>query len=94
MKRRDLKKDIYYLVDDVLSECSDYALFYGEKQHEAIAQVEEQILNTGNELLDRAGRRPETKDAKEIKQYYRAIRNDLMTAVTESYDKLNKLSHN
>ncbi|MDR2448655.1 MAG: hypothetical protein LBD52_01690 [Prevotellaceae bacterium] len=80
---RNIKKDIDYLIGEVISDCCTFMALYPEKkQEEALALIHETI-DLRNALITRVNH-PEGK----AKAHYRAIFNDLLKGVDESFQKI------
>ncbi len=59
--KRDLKKDIDYLVGEVISDCYTYMLINGEKKRDDAIAIIESILEKRNDLIHRI-KHPAKKD--------------------------------
>ncbi|MBQ9470141.1 MAG: hypothetical protein IJU72_04210 [Bacteroidales bacterium] len=91
MKRRELKKDIDFLVGEVINDCYTCMLINDEKKHGQVAQIMEDIVATRNDLIQRANIKPEGK-GKAVKAHFTAIRKELLTAVDTSFGKLSEVA--
>ncbi|MDR3180487.1 MAG: hypothetical protein LBT61_00975 [Prevotellaceae bacterium] len=84
---RKIKKDIDYLISEVISDCCTFMALYPEKkQEEALALINE-TLDLRNALIVRANH-PEGK----AKAHYHAIFNDLLKGVDDSFQKISALT--
>ena len=84
---RNIKKDIDYLISEVISDCCTFMALYPEKkQEEALALIND-ALDLRNTLIVRVNH-PEGK----IKAHYRAIFNDLLKGVDDSFQKISALT--
>lgn len=92
MKRRELKKDIDFLVGEVISDCYTCMIINGEKNHDNIVGIMESVVNKRNELIEKTNKRFENKNAKEVKNYFRDIQKDLMSTVNDSFEKLSDVA--
>ena len=80
---RNIKKDIDYLICEVISDCCTFmALYPDKKQEEALALINE-TLDLRHTLIARVNH-PEGR----AKAHYRAIFNDLLKGVDESFQKI------
>ncbi|PTN09047.1 hypothetical protein [Mangrovibacterium marinum] len=92
-KLRDLKKDIDFLVGQVVVDCFDYIYNSEKADAEGAYAIIGELLVTRNDLRNRVNH-PDGKDnPKLIKQYYRKIAEDLVSACDEGYTKLTKLAN-
>lgn len=85
-----LKKDIDYLTFSVIADCFNYSIVSG-KNNEGVSGIVNDIIATRNSLLDRVRGAKKLKDKKEIKNYFKAISNDLMSSVDASFTKLSEI---
>ena len=87
---RRLKKDIDYLVSEVIADCYNYTYFHPAKQNEVIDIINEDI-ELRNELYTRANN-PDGKDNKKIvKAYYKAIWTELFEKVDGMFRKVSEI---
>jgi len=86
--KRDLKKDIDSIMSLALSDCF-YVLEYNEKIDEkAVYEIAGEIVQKHRELRLRAIH-PDGKDnPKLVKQFYKALIQDMLVAVDASLEKL------
>lgn len=88
---RRLKKDVDYLVSEVVADCYTFAYFHPEKQANVVDIINEAIT-LRNELYTRANN-PDGKDNKKIvKAYYKAIWKELFEKVDGMFRKVSELS--
>jgi len=85
--RRDLKRDISYVIGDIFTECLVYKeLVPGTDKNEAEKLIVD-LLRIDNEFITRISH-TEPGNAKE---YYRALVKDFQTEIGKVIDKLTKL---
>ncbi len=86
--RRGLKKEIDYLVSEVIS--NGYTCLYfhgGEEKRAEIYGIIEEAVNIRNDLFERI--KPAEKHNRSlVKKHYAALRNDLMVRIDELFSKL------
>ena len=92
MKRRDLKKDIDYLVAEVIDDCYMTLMLHGDKHRDEVTQLMESVVDKRNDLVARVGQRHKDADSKAIKAHFASIRNDLRTTVEGAFEQLGKMS--
>lgn len=88
---KNIKKDIDFLVDEVISDsflC--LSLNPGKKNEEIIAVINE-IAEKRNDLFDRINDVPKSGKRQDIKAHFKAIYDDLFEKVDSSFDKLSKV---
>jgi len=90
---RDLKKDIDFLVGQVVMDSFDYIYSTPGADAEGAYAVIGEALVMRNELRNRVSH-PDGKDNPKItKQYYRKITTDLVEGCDKCYDKLGQLAN-
>ena len=85
--RRDLKRDISYVIGDIFTECLIYKeLVPGTNQKEAEKLIVD-LLRIDNEFITRISH----TEPGNAKQYYRTLVKDFQKEITTVIDKLTKL---
>lgn len=89
---RELKKDIDYLVYEVISDCFVFSgLHPGIKSDEVSALISDAV-NFRNDLIARVNN-PDGKDnPKIVKAYYKAIEKDLLSGVDKLFSRLSAMT--
>lgn len=85
-----MKKDIDYLTFSVVADCFNYSIVSG-KNDEEVSGIVKDIIATRNGLLDRVRAAKKLEDKKGIKNYFKAVSNDLMRSVDASFSKLSQI---
>jgi len=89
--RRRLKKEIDYVVSDLILDCFTYSSMYQKPNDAQTQEIIQQTLSLRNELRDLANH-PEKKDKAETrKHFYDNVADTLIAGVDEGYLKLGKL---
>lgn len=89
---RNVKKDIDYLVSEVISDCYTYLYLHSDKNKEKVVGIIEGVVNKRNEFFHRVNNPDKNLDKKQIRQHYKAIYNDLLKSIDESFTKLSELT--
>jgi hypothetical protein len=90
--KRDLKKDIDYLVYELLSDCFIYSDMHPEKENEALSLIISDAVNLRNDLIARVNN-PDGKDnPKIIKAFYKSVEKDLLKEVDSLFTRLSELT--
>ena len=85
--RRDLKRDISYVIGDIFTECLIYKeLVPGTNQNEAEKLIVD-LLRIDNEFITRISH----TEPGNAKGYYRALVKEFQAEITKVIDKLTKL---
>lgn len=90
--KRNLKKDIDYLVSEVISDCYTYMLIHGDKKRDEAIAIIESILEKRYDLTHRIKHPAKKDDRKAVKSHYREIQKDALKAIDESFTKLSELT--
>ena len=85
--RRNLKKDINYIIGDIFTECLIYKELVPGTDKEAADALIVDLLRIDNDFTARISH---TEPGK-AKDYYRALVKDFQKEITEVIDKLTKL---
>jgi hypothetical protein len=89
---RELKKDIDYLVFEVISDGFVLSSIHPENKPDEVSAIISDAVNLRNDLIARVNN-PDGKDnPKILKAYYKAVEKDLMTGVDKLFTRLSKLS--
>ena len=90
--KRDLKKDIDYLVYELLSDCFIYSDLHPEKDNEALSALIADAVNLRNDLIARVNN-PDGKDnPKILKAYYKSVEKDLLKEVDSLFTRLSEIT--
>jgi hypothetical protein len=89
---RDLKKDVDYLVYEVISDCFVFQGLHPENKTDELSAIINDAVNLRNDLIARVNN-PDGKDnPKIVRAYYQAVRKDLMGGVDTLFTRLSALS--
>ncbi len=89
--KRRLKKEIDYLVSDLILDCFTYTNLFQKPNDEQALEIVQGTLILRNELRNLANH-PERKDESEsVKSFYDNIAKTLVGGVEEGYGKLEEL---
>jgi hypothetical protein len=90
--KREIKKDIDYLVGEVISDSYTYLMIHGEKNRDNVIEIIGSVVEKRNELIGRVNNPDKSFDSKQVKAHYKAINVELLAAVDDSFSKLSNLS--
>ncbi|WP_178987790.1 hypothetical protein [Winogradskyella schleiferi] len=85
--KRDLKKDINYVLGDIIEAVYVWELTNPEKSTKESEAIIDEAISTFDELIARVNDR----SVENKKAHFKAINNDLETKGRELIDKINKL---
>lgn len=89
--RRRLKKEIDYLVSDLILDCFTYANMYAKPNDEESLQIVQEVLALRNDLRDSANHPEKKGESETSKSYYDKLAQILIDGVEDGYGKLGKL---
>jgi hypothetical protein len=89
---RDLKKDIEYLVFEVISDCLLYSGIHGGENEDDVSAIIDDAVSFRNELFARVNNPDGKNNPKIVKAYYKKIEKDLFTGVDELFERLSALT--
>lgn len=89
---RELKKDIDYLVFEVISDCFTYSNIHSDNKSDELSTLISDAVEFRNDLIARVNN-PDGKDnPKIVKAYYKTVEKDLLTGVDKLFERLSVLS--
>ena len=91
-KKRELKKDIDFLVNEVISDCYTYLYLNGTKKQDQVIDLMNEVVEKRNELIYRVNHSEKKDDKKQTREYFKSIFNDLLVMVDHSFSKLSELT--
>jgi hypothetical protein len=89
--RRRLKKEIDYVVSDLILDCFTYTNLYQKPNDDEAIQIVQGTLMLRNELRNLANHPEKRSESESVKSHYDNIAQTLVGGVQEGYDKLGKL---
>ena len=90
---RSLKKDIDYLVTEIVSDCQLFMYLHPkDKKIEDAWKIIEGAINMRNELFERANHPNGKNDRALVKQHYYSIRKDLLEKAHKLFEEVSALS--
>jgi hypothetical protein len=89
---RDLKKDIDYLIYEVISDCFTFSQLHPEIKPDELSAIISDAVDFRNDLIARVNN-PDGKDnPKIVKSYYQKVGKDLLSGVDKLFSRLSELS--
>jgi len=89
--RRRLKKEIDYLVSDLILDCFTYTHLYQKPNDAEAMEIVSGTMIMRNELRDLANHPEKRSESESVKSHYDNIAKTLIGGVDEGYGKLGKL---
>ncbi len=84
---QNLKKDVNYVISDIIEECYIWQLLHDEAQSEKAEKLIDEAIQVFDDLIARIN----TKKVDNKKEHFKAINQDLEAKATGLIDKLAKL---
>jgi hypothetical protein len=89
---RELKKDIDYLVFEVISDCFVFSGVHPDNKSEELSTIISDAVSFRNDLIARVNN-PDGKDnPKVVKAYYKSVEKDLLVGVDKLFSRLSALT--
>jgi hypothetical protein len=89
---RNLKKDIDYLIFEVISDCFAFSNVHPDNKSDELSVLISDAVTFRNDLIARVNN-PDGKDnPKILKAYYKSVENDLIKGVDALFERLSALS--
>lgn len=85
---KEIKKDVDYLVSEVISDCWVFIYMNQDKKTEEAVQVISDAIDLRNKLFDKINN-PEKDN---IKKHYKSINQELLTGVDALFNKVSQLA--
>ncbi len=89
--RKVLKRDIDFLTSELLSDCVLYVDLYPQHETEPVTEIINNVLLKKQDVFARINIATSKMERKEVKNMYKALVGEMLTAVNEGYEKLSKL---
>ncbi len=87
---RQLKKDIDYLVNEVVSDCYMALYFHADKK-EAIVAIMQKAISLRNELFEMTNNPAEKHNKSLVKKHYAFVRSQMLDKIDELFASLSNL---
>jgi hypothetical protein len=88
---RELKKDIDYLIFEVISDCFVYTGFHSEKE-EKVTDIVNSAVELRNDLIARVNNPEGEGEPKAVRAHFKKIEKDLVEGVDNLFERLSSLS--
>ncbi len=89
---REFKKDIDYLIFEVISDCFVYAGLHPDNKTDEVSGIIANAVSLRKELIARVNNPEGKNEPKVIKAHFKAIKNDLLAGVDKLFDQLSSVS--
>ncbi len=90
--KKNLKKDINFLIDEVIGTCLMRQAIQKGKQEKEMDETVNEMLIFREEMLEKVNNPKLTDADKNLRTYYRSLYSELLKKVNETFDKLNEMT--
>ncbi len=91
---RKLKKEIDYLVSEVISDAYTCLVIHPSKNRDEVISIIEEAVNVRNTLIDQVNHPDEKHNPRLIKKYYQTLRTKMFDEIDALFQKLSDLCKN
>ncbi|MDL2320074.1 hypothetical protein LJC45_02955 [Alistipes sp. OttesenSCG-928-B03] len=88
---KTLKKDIDYLVEEILSDCYLTIFFHPDKKDKVLV-IMQRAVDMRNDLFQRANNSPEKHNPSLNRKHFMQIRRDMFTGIDGLFNELSALT--
>lgn len=88
---RTLKKDIDYVLEEIVFDC-DMAIFFQPSKEKEIFELMQEAVAVRNELFTKVMNPVEPHNASLVRKYYRALRQEIEQKFNELFEKLSEIN--
>jgi len=89
--KQRLKKEIDYIVSDLILDCFSYTSLKKNPNDEEVLQIIQDTLSLRNELRQQVNHPEKRSESQTVKNYFDNIAKTLLEAIDDGYQKLEKL---
>jgi hypothetical protein len=89
---RELKKDIDYLVYEVISDCFVFSGLHPDIKTEEISALISDAVDLRNDLIARVNNPDGKENPKIVKAYYKSVEKDLLKGVDKLFSRLSEMT--
>jgi hypothetical protein len=89
---REFKKDIDYLIFEVISDCFTYMEVNGENKNGEIDAIISDAVGLRNNLIARVNNPAGKDNPKVVRTYFQSVKRDLIDGADTLFDRLSALS--
>ncbi len=89
---KNLKKDINYLVDEVIGICLLHQYTRGPESHDELEAMITEMVEYREELINKVNNPDVKDDKKKLKKYYRSLFDELLEKVNSAFESINTVT--
>jgi hypothetical protein len=88
---RKLKKDIDYLIFEVISDCFTFGTLHPDEKDEEVSGIIADAVTLRNDLIKRVNNPEKTDDPKSLRSHFRLVEKDLFIGADKLCGRLSAL---
>jgi hypothetical protein len=88
---RKLKKDIDYLIFEVISDCFNFGSLHPEEKAEEVTDIISDAVVLRNDLIRRVNNPERYEDHKVVKSHFKTVEKDLIVGADKLFGRLSAL---
>jgi hypothetical protein len=89
---RKLKKNIDYLIFEVISDCFTFGGLHPETEADEVSGIISDAVNLRNDLIKRVNNPERGDNQKVVKTYFHLVKRDLFTGIDNLFGRLSDVS--
>ena len=89
---KNLKKDINYLIDEVIGTCLLHQYTRGPENQDELESLINEMVEFREELINKINNPDIKDDKKKLKNYYRSLFDELLAKVNSAFETINTVS--
>jgi hypothetical protein len=89
---KNLKKDINYLVDEVIGICLLHQYTRGPEKTQELENLINEMVEYRDSLINKVNNPEVSEGKRKLKAYYKALFDELLEKVNGAFDKLNTVT--
>jgi len=88
---KNLKKDLNYLIDEVIGTCMIHQYTQKDK-HEELDKIIDEMIEFREKMIIRINNPEVNENGQNLRNYYRTLFDELLEKVNGAFDKLNEIA--
>ncbi len=89
---RELKKDIDYLIYEVISDCFVFSNLHPDIKSDELSALISDAVDFRNDLIARVNNPDGRDNPKIVRAYYKTVEKDLLTGVDKLFSRLSEMT--
>lgn len=90
--KRDAKKDVQFVVTEVISDCLNFLYMNPEKKAAEVHAIVEEMIELHNELVTRINHIDGKENPKLVKAHFKSLYTQLLGKTDEAFSRLSEIA--